>query len=197
MEFHNNTFIYIIRHLYVGFTCQDIHGLASDPFPVSTGVGEKCLLSCLLCLMEIDWVSKTSYDEPLGTKWTLQSCLEDLDFADDICHIFLIRRKNIQPRTKNIFPYSSFIIYERMVKTISPLSETKNTNQMISVLMFYSSPVWHLIPLIQWISWTRTNIIKTWTCFPEQHHLYSQDLVFPYPYPSWNVIWSHHYCTTK
>ena len=35
--------------------------------------------------MVIDWVSKTAYTENKGIQWTLQTRLEDLDFADDIC----------------------------------------------------------------------------------------------------------------
>jgi hypothetical protein len=35
--------------------------------------------------MVIDWVSKTAYNESKGIQWTLQTRLEDLDFADDIC----------------------------------------------------------------------------------------------------------------
>ena len=66
----------IIRQLYQGFTCQVIHaGNLTDPFPVTTGVRQGCLLSPLLFLMVIDWISKTSYNQPLGIQWTLQSCL--------------------------------------------------------------------------------------------------------------------------
>jgi hypothetical protein len=36
-------------------------------------------------MMVIDWVSKTAYKEPKSMQWTLQTRLEDLDFADDIC----------------------------------------------------------------------------------------------------------------
>jgi hypothetical protein len=39
----------------------------------------------LINLMVIDWVSKTAYKEPKGMQWILQTRLEDLDFADDIC----------------------------------------------------------------------------------------------------------------
>ena len=78
----------IIRQLYDGFTCQVIHGGSlTDPFPVTTGVRQGCLLSPLLFLIVIDWVSRTAYSTPSGIRWTLQSCLEDLAFADDICQL--------------------------------------------------------------------------------------------------------------
>ena len=35
--------------------------------------------------MVIDWVSKTAYKEPNGIQWTLQTTLDNLDFADDTC----------------------------------------------------------------------------------------------------------------
>ena len=51
--------------------------------------------------MIIDWVSKTSYSEPRGIKWTLQSCLEDLDFADDICQLSH-RHQDSQEQASNL-----------------------------------------------------------------------------------------------
>ena len=74
--------ISIIQQLYDGFSCQVIHGgNLTQPFIVTTG----CILSPLLFLMVIDWVSKTAYKEPKGIQLTLQTRLEDLDFTDDIC----------------------------------------------------------------------------------------------------------------
>ena len=78
--------ISIIQQLYDGFSCQVIHdGNLTEPFIVTTGVRQYCLLSPLLFLMVIAWVSKTTYKEPKGIQWTLHTRLEDLDFADDIC----------------------------------------------------------------------------------------------------------------
>jgi hypothetical protein len=78
--------ISIIQQLYDGFSCQVIHdGNLTEPFTVTTGIRQGCILSPLLFLMVIDWVSKTAYKEPKGIQWTLQTRLEDLDFADDIC----------------------------------------------------------------------------------------------------------------
>ena len=94
--------IAIIQQLYKRFTCQVIHsGSLTYPFPVSTGVRQGCLLSPLLFLMVTDWVSKTSYSEPRGIKWTLQSCLEDLDFADDICQLSH-RHQDSQEQASNL-----------------------------------------------------------------------------------------------
>ena len=78
--------IAMIKLLYNGFSCQVVHsGALTDPFPVTTGVRQGCVLSPLLFLLVIDWIGKTSYSEPHGIRWTMTSRLEDLEFADDIC----------------------------------------------------------------------------------------------------------------
>ena len=55
-------FINIIRLLYEEYTCQVVHnGKLSDEFAVTTGVRQGCLLSPLLFLVVLDWVTKTAY----------------------------------------------------------------------------------------------------------------------------------------
>ena len=45
-----------------------------------------CILSPFLFIMAVDWLMKTTTKgKRRGIRWTLTSCLEDLDFADDIC----------------------------------------------------------------------------------------------------------------
>jgi hypothetical protein len=57
--------ISIIQQLYDEFSCQVIHdGNLTEQFPVTTGVRKGCILSPLLFLMVIGWVSKTVYKEP-------------------------------------------------------------------------------------------------------------------------------------
>lgn len=78
--------ISMIKLLYEEFSCQVIHaGTLTDPFPVTTGVRQGCILSPLLFLIVIDWIATTAYNDPHGIQWTLTSRLEDLEFADDIC----------------------------------------------------------------------------------------------------------------
>ena len=76
----------IIKQLYDGFSCQVIHdGRLSEEFQVTTGVRQGCLLSPLLFLVVLDWVTRTAYaSSGKGIQWTLTSKLEDLDFADDL-----------------------------------------------------------------------------------------------------------------
>ena len=57
----------------------------TEPFTVTTSVRKGCILSPLLFVMVIEWVSKTAYKEPKGIQWTLQTTLDNLDFADDTC----------------------------------------------------------------------------------------------------------------
>ena len=58
----------------------------TEPIEVKTGVRQGCLLSPLLFLVVLDWVSKNAYEgKRLGLQWTLTQRLEDLDYADDLC----------------------------------------------------------------------------------------------------------------
>ena len=51
-------FINIIRLLYEECTCQVFHnGKLSEEFAVTTGVSKGCLLSPLLFLVVLDWVT--------------------------------------------------------------------------------------------------------------------------------------------
>ncbi|XP_072906368.1 uncharacterized protein [Hemitrygon akajei] len=75
----------IIKQLYDGFSCRVIHdGRLSEEFLVTTGVRQGCLLSPLLFLVVLDWVTRTAYaGSERGIQWTLTGKLEDLAFADD------------------------------------------------------------------------------------------------------------------
>ena len=78
--------IRITKQFYQDFSCQVIHsGSVTESFTISTGVRQGCLLSPLLFLIVIDWVTKTAFNTPRGIRWTLTKRLEDFDFADDIC----------------------------------------------------------------------------------------------------------------
>ena len=60
----------------------------TEPIEVKTGVRQGCLLSPVLFLVVLDWVSKNVYvyeGKRLGLQWTLTQRLEDLDYADDLC----------------------------------------------------------------------------------------------------------------
>ena len=78
--------IAIIKNLYDEFTCQVVHsGRLSEEFHVTIGVKQGCLLSPLLFLLVLNWVTREAYaDSGKGIQWTLTQKLEDLEFADDI-----------------------------------------------------------------------------------------------------------------
>ena len=68
------------------FRCQVIHGgTLTEPFRETTGIRQGCLLSPLLFLVVLDWMTKTAFNRPRGIQWKMIQRLEDLDFADDIC----------------------------------------------------------------------------------------------------------------
>ena len=72
---------------YQGFTCQVPHGgTMTEPIEIKTGVRQGCLLSPLLFLVVLDWMSKNPYEgKRLDLQWSLTQRLEDLDYADDLC----------------------------------------------------------------------------------------------------------------
>ena len=95
-----NKIIAIIKSLYENFTCQIVHnGKMSDEFHVTTGVKQGCLLSPLLFLLVLDWVTKEAYaNSGKGIQWTLMQKLEDLEFADDLA-ILSHRLQDMQEKT--------------------------------------------------------------------------------------------------
>jgi len=64
----------------------------TEPIEVKTGMRQGCLISPLLFLVVLDWVSKNTYEgKHLGVQWSLTHRLED--YADDLCsltHDYLI-----------------------------------------------------------------------------------------------------------
>ena len=79
--------------------------------------------------MVIDWVSRTAYDTPLGIKWTLQSCLEDLDFADDICQLSH-RHQDSQKQASNLETTAKKVgLYINPSKTKSMRINANNANK--------------------------------------------------------------------
>ena len=60
-------------------------GQLTDPFDITTGVRQGCLLSPFLFLLAVDWIMKqTTNNKRNGIQWTLMEQLHDLDYADDI-----------------------------------------------------------------------------------------------------------------
>ena len=80
-------FLSIIMKLHENFQCQVIHkGQTSEPFAVDSGVRQGCLLSLVIFLVTLDWVTRTAYGgQQTGIRWTFDKRLDDLEYADDIC----------------------------------------------------------------------------------------------------------------
>ena len=77
--------IKLIRMAFEPSTCQVVHnGSLTEPFTITTGVRQGCLLSPFLFLIVIDWIMReTTKEEKRGLKWSLMEQLEDIDYADD------------------------------------------------------------------------------------------------------------------
>ena len=71
---------------YNTFKARDLQGGdTTEPFSRNSGVCTVCLLSTLLFLILLDWVShQATGDNETGIQLTLLQKLEDLDFADDL-----------------------------------------------------------------------------------------------------------------
>ena len=76
----------MIRVFYDGFQARVLHdGDMTEPFSMSTGVRQGYLLSPLLFLAALDWVSRQALgDNEARIQLTRLRKLEDLDVADDI-----------------------------------------------------------------------------------------------------------------
>ncbi|PVD20130.1 hypothetical protein C0Q70_20624 [Pomacea canaliculata] len=97
--------VQVIAMLYSDFKSQVVCDTElTDPFNVSTGVKQGCILSPFLFILAMDWIMKTSTDsERRGLRWTMTmtatTALEDLDFADDIA-LLSHRHQDMQEKTK-------------------------------------------------------------------------------------------------
>ena len=57
----------------------------SDELEISSGVRQGCLLSVLLFLVVLDWVTMTAYaNSGKGIQWTLMTKLEIIEFSYDL-----------------------------------------------------------------------------------------------------------------
>ena len=78
--------INLIKIIYRDYRCQLIHnGRLSEPFEVTAGVRQGCLLSPIIFLMVLDGVMRKVTSRPRGLQWGITGRLEDIDFADDLC----------------------------------------------------------------------------------------------------------------
>jgi hypothetical protein len=55
-----------------------------QPFEITTGVRQSCLLSPFLFLLAVNWIRRTTEGWRDGVQWSETRQLEDLDFADDL-----------------------------------------------------------------------------------------------------------------
>ena len=77
--------VLLVKRSYDGMKCRVVAGgQLSDPFEVTTGVRQGCLLSPFLFLLAVDWIMRQTADQGNDIQWTFTEKLDDLDFADDI-----------------------------------------------------------------------------------------------------------------
>ena len=77
--------VIIMRALYEGFSTQVVHnGQRTQPLDMRTGVRQGCLISPLLFLVALDWVTRAAFDRKRGIQLTFMTFLEDLGFVSDL-----------------------------------------------------------------------------------------------------------------
>jgi len=67
----------------------------SDWFEVRSRVKQGCVMSGLIFVIVIDWVTRKTLDNRRGLRWNLTTVLEDLDYADDIA-LLASKHRDIQ-----------------------------------------------------------------------------------------------------
>lgn len=78
--------ISLVKGLYDSVTCRVLHdNRLSSRIPVTTGIGQGCVLSPLLFNIVLDLVMRRSSMNECVIRWGMYGLLEDLDYADDIC----------------------------------------------------------------------------------------------------------------
>ena len=95
--------ITLIQAFYKNYECCVLHnGQQSDWFSVTSGVRQGCILSPLLFITAVDWCMRTTLgNNNTGIRWTMNSFLEDLAFADDIC-LLSSNINNMQSKTTKL-----------------------------------------------------------------------------------------------
>jgi hypothetical protein len=94
MKWHCNRFFYkyfgfinVIKKTCRGYKCQVVHdGKLTQPIQINSGVKQGCILSPTVFQLVSDSVVRNVLKgRKRGIRWGLNSRLEDLDLADDIC----------------------------------------------------------------------------------------------------------------
>ncbi|CAH8650842.1 unnamed protein product [Schistosoma guineensis] len=116
----------IIRNSYDELQCKVVHrGQLTDAFQVRTGVRQ----GCLLVLLVVDWIMKTSTSEGKhGIQWTAQNQLDDLDFADDLA-LLSCTHEQMQMKTASVAAVSASVglsIHKGKTKVLKFKTENSN-----------------------------------------------------------------------
>jgi hypothetical protein len=74
-----------IKDMCDGFRCTVRHERSTAHwFTITSGVRQGCIISSFLFPQCIDWMMERVTEEPRGIHWTFTSCLEEIDFVDNI-----------------------------------------------------------------------------------------------------------------
>jgi len=120
--------------LYSDFKSQVICNAAlTDAFSVTKGVKQGFILSPFLFILGIDWVLKqVTSGGGRGSRWTLTSVLEDLDYADDIA-LLAHRHQDMQAKTNALITTAGNLGLKINLKKTRHLRMSGRTDESIVV----------------------------------------------------------------
>ena len=120
--------INLIKSMYKDSGGQILHkGKLTDFFAIVTGVRQGCLISPFLFLLAIDWILTRSTGDNTGIQWTLNSQLDDLDYADDLA-LLSHTRAQMQTKTDKLCENSAMVgLQVNIAKTKVMKSNTTST----------------------------------------------------------------------
>ena len=126
-------FVSIMKLFYKNVCYSVLHNnKTTDWFTISSGVRQGCVLSPVLFLVATDWVMReTIGNQKRGIRWTLNSPLEDLDFADDI--VLLASSSNhLQGKTKDLCANASKVGLKTSRKKTKTMQLSKHSESHTS-----------------------------------------------------------------
>ena len=142
----------IVKALYENFECRVIHNnQLTEAFEIKTGVKQGCILSPILFSLAIDWIMKSILgNRRTGIQWTLNSMLEDLDYADDI-GLLSNRHRDLQEKTEELSSTASFIglkvnerktqIFRKNATITDPIKINGNPLEDVDEFVYLSSKI--------------------------------------------------------
>ena len=125
-------YVTIITKIYEGSTsCVLEAGKSSEWFEVKTGVKQGCVMSGFIFNIVIDWIMRNTNNSNRGIRWKFTTCLEDLDYADDLS-LLSSRFVDIQEKSTRLYEVARFTgLKINTTKTKTMRVNCRNNNAVV------------------------------------------------------------------